>query len=194
MNIKYGTFVALDLELNQPSGKIIQIGIAIGNIHDSPEQYITRQWYINPGEPISEFITQLTGITNEDIDNYSVEYISFVDQLQQVLAKYTPFINPVTWGCGDLISLRSQIEASGIEFPCFGKRWIDVKTWYTLYMFSRNRSPKGGLKSAMSEFKMKFTGSAHQADVDAANTLALFFKFLKRQSEIEGLINKIKEI
>ena len=194
MNITSENFLALDLELNQPSGKIIQIGIAIGNINDVPDQYITRRWYINPSEPISEFITQLTGITDEDIANYSVEYISFVDQLQQVLAKYTPFINPVTWGCGDLTSLRSQIEAAGIEFPCFGRRWIDVKTWYTLYMFSRNRSPKGGLKSAMSELKMKFNGSAHQADVDAANTLALFFKFLRRQSEIEGLIYKIKDI
>ena len=59
-----GKFLALDLELNQPSGKIIQVGIAIGDKNTRFEDYVVRKWYIDPQEPISEFINDLTGITD----------------------------------------------------------------------------------------------------------------------------------
>ena len=71
-------FLALDLELNQPSGKIIQVGVAIGDKNTRFEDYVVRKWYINPQEPISEFITDLTGITDADIsaNAYSHEYVA----------------------------------------------------------------------------------------------------------------------
>ena len=62
-----GKFLALDLELNQPSGKIIQVGVAIGDKNTRFEDYVVRKWYIDPQEPISEFINDLTGITDADI-------------------------------------------------------------------------------------------------------------------------------
>ena len=63
-------FLALDLEMNQPSGKIIQVGIAIGSANDRRDQYITKKWYINPNEPLDQFIIDLTGITQSDISSY----------------------------------------------------------------------------------------------------------------------------
>ena len=57
----------LDLELNQPSGKIVQIGAVIGDTQTGA--IIDRiRIYVNPGEPIAEFITELCGITQQQID------------------------------------------------------------------------------------------------------------------------------
>ena len=40
----------------------------------------------------------------------------------------------------------------------------------------------------MGAYKMHFKGTAHRADIDAANTLALFFKFTERQRQMEQLL------
>ena len=67
-------------------------------------------------------------------------------------------------------------------------------TWYTLMMFARSKNPSGGLSSAMGVFKLQFKGTAHRADIDAANTLAFFFTLLERQRKIEGLVDAAKNI
>jgi hypothetical protein len=46
----------------------------------------------------------------------------------------------------------------------------------------------------MGVFKLQFKGTAHRADVDAANTLALFFKLIERQRKMEFLIDDAKNI
>ena len=126
-----GKFLALDLELNQPSGKIIQVGVAIGDKNTRFEDYIVRKWYINPQEPISEFITDLTGITDADIsaNAYSHEYVA--RELSELIKEHKVFVNPVTWGGGDSVELLAEFCRNHADFPHFGRRWIDVKTWYT---------------------------------------------------------------
>jgi inhibitor of KinA sporulation pathway (predicted exonuclease) len=61
-------------------------------------------------------------------------------------------------------------------------------------MFARGKNPSGGLASAMGTFKLQFKGTAHRADIDAVNTLALFFKFLERQRGLENLLHDAKVI
>jgi inhibitor of KinA sporulation pathway (predicted exonuclease) len=46
----------------------------------------------------------------------------------------------------------------------------------------------------MSEFKIKFKGTAHRADVDAANTLRLFFTILERQSKMYDIIDSARSL
>jgi inhibitor of KinA sporulation pathway (predicted exonuclease) len=46
----------------------------------------------------------------------------------------------------------------------------------------------------MGAFKLHFKGTAHRADVDAANTLALFFKLIDRQRKLEHLADDAKTI
>jgi len=189
-----GKFLALDLELNQPSGKIIQVGVAIGDKNTRFEDYVVRKWYINPQEPISEFITDLTGITDSDIraEAYSHEYVA--RELSELIREHKVFVNPVTWGGGDSVELLAEFCKNHADFPHFGRRWIDVKTWYTYLMLTRAKQPSGGLASAMGYFKLHFKGKAHRADVDAANTLALFFKLLERQAQLESILDSAKII
>ena len=65
-------FFALDLEMNQAensahTGKIIQVGLAIGNLEQNIKEYELFDWYVDPNEKIYPRITELTGITNQDI-------------------------------------------------------------------------------------------------------------------------------
>ena len=56
--------VALDLEFTQPSEKIFQIGITIG---ESNTRTIieSRSWWVNPNEPLSDYIKTLCHVKDE---------------------------------------------------------------------------------------------------------------------------------
>ena len=193
-------FMALDLELNNapdhstPNPKIIQVGVAFGTWEQYKDNAIvTKKWYIDPQEPIYPFITNLTGITDEDVAN-GLQHSVIGQELGAMIEQHRPFVNPVTWGGGDSVELLAEFKQRGIAFPHFGRRWIDVKTWYVMHMLSVGKTPAGGLKSAMAQFKIPFKGQAHRADVDAHNTLRFFFALLERQSNINKIIKASKEI
>jgi DNA polymerase III epsilon subunit-like protein len=54
--------VALDLELNQPSERIVQIGAVLGNVRTG-EVVSHFEAKVNPGEPFSSRIAELTGLS-----------------------------------------------------------------------------------------------------------------------------------
>jgi len=189
-------YVALDLEYNQPSGTIIQVGVAIGSASQNDQEYIVRRWDLQVNESISEFITQLTGITDEDC-KAGVSLEQCAQELGELLREQEVFLNPVTWGGGDSADLLRAFAQAQVEFPYFGRRWIDVKTWATLLSLARTQTAKiqhGGLSKAMGRFKLQFVGEAHRADVDAFNTLRLFFSILNRQRTLEECATRMRNL
>ena len=64
----------LDLELNQPSGKIIQIGAVVGDT-DNGDILDRYRAYVDPGEPLQQFIIDLTGITEDDIKTKGTDIV-----------------------------------------------------------------------------------------------------------------------
>ncbi len=198
---KNDVYLALDLELNNaedgstPNPPIIQVGVAVGNYANYiNNNFITRKWYFDPHEAIYPFITRLTGITDEDVVAKSVTHQQFAEEFGDMMRLYKPFVNPVTWGGGDSVELKKEMADRNIPFPFFGHRWIDVKTWYVLRLLANGKRPAGGLSSAMNTYKMKFQGEAHRADVDALNTLRLFFNILERQNNMQALIDEAKQL
>jgi len=176
-------FIALDLELNQPSNRIIQVGVAIGNAQQKSEEYVVKKWYLNPNEPIDKFITELTGITNGNISSYSVSHTTVARELTELIKEYNPWLQPVVWGYDDAGQLRREFERNNVEFKHFGGRWLDVKTVYNFLQFSQNESPNGNLQQAMSVQGSWFDGDTHRADVDARNTLKFWFDLMQKQND-----------
>lgn len=185
-------FLSLDLELNQPSGRIIQVGVALGKRLQSEEEYTVKQWLLSPQEPLAPFITELTGITEQDIAERAVPWEQMAQELLALIETHKPFVNPVTWGGGDSVELLQALRERDIAFPAFGRRWIDCKTYHVFSALAQGKSTSGGLRSIMSRYGMTFQGTPHRADVDALNTLRLFFKLLSRQANMEAVVSLSK--
>lgn len=185
-------FIALDLELNQPSAQIIQVGVALGSPSQKEDEYIVASWLIKPPEALDPFITQLTGITEEDLQLRAVPWEVVARELSSLITEHQPFVNPVTWGGGDSVELLDGFRQNGVEFKHFGRRWVDVKTYHVFSSLAQGKNPSGGLRSIMSRYGTTFKGEPHRADVDAFNTLRLFFKLLQRQRGLEEILNLAK--
>ena len=163
----------LDLEMNQPSGKIVQIGAVVGDTQTG--EIVDRlRIYVNPGEPIAEFITELCGITQEQIDTQGVS----IDEAYTILKKFhkqANFINPVSWGGGDSQEIYDQLSEETRKSWCFGRRWIDAKTVFVSQMIAhQNRVDSSGLAASMKRVGLQFVGKQHDAQDDAENTFKMY--------------------
>ena len=194
------TFIALDLEMNAKdreahSAKIIQVGVAIGSYQNYLNQdYIEKSWYVDPKEPIESHITELTGITDDDIRINSSSYRQIHDDLNKIISDNNCCFNPIVWGGGDLSLLKKEITEDLRYCTVFGFREIDVKTIYTFHLISKNKNTKSSLQSAITQNKLKFKGTPHRAVDDARNTLNLFFHLLEKQSKIQDLLSQASSL
>jgi inhibitor of KinA sporulation pathway (predicted exonuclease) len=187
-------FLALDLEMNQPSNNIIQVGITLGSRMQSEEEWLVRQWLLDPLEPVSAAITSLTGITTEDIQTQAVTWRQMARELGALIDEHKPFINPVTWGAGDSAELLAGMQKRDIEFPYFGRRWMDVKTVHSFLALTQGMNPSGGLSRTMTQYRLQFKGEQHRAHHDAFNTLRLFVRLMERQENLNGMVTLAKAV
>jgi len=178
---------SIDLELNQPSGKIISIGAVVGDI-DTGEIIEQFHKYVKIDEPVSEYIQKLTGITDKHLNEEGVSLIEAYQALTN-LHKQSSFTNPVAWGGGDSTELRSQLKNYGFELSpgfvkdnlpkyCFGFREFDCKQRFQEFCILQGRSLQSGLKKAMNRCGLSFEGTPHNALCDALNTFKFYHYLL----------------
>jgi inhibitor of KinA sporulation pathway (predicted exonuclease) len=199
--IRDQTYFSLDLELNSKQDgttpRIIQVGVSVAS-PVMPDDIKTFSWYLDPQEPITPFIQQLTGITDEIIKEKSVPHETVAQELGNIITENKCFVNPVLWGGGgegnDATELKDEFRERGIDFPFFGRRVIDVKTLYVFNQMVQGKTPSGGLRKSMISYGLTFEGTSHRADVDAENTLRFFFYFLNKQRKFEEYKNEMKEM
>lgn len=192
-------WTAFDLELNQPSNKIIQIGAVKFNIL-TEEVYGRLSVFVKIDEPLQRDpkivdIVALTGITEEKLATEGMTLL----EAYKALAKFHKakvhvdgseqlgMVNPIVWGGGDSRALKTQVEAvkggwTDDNFYCFGNREIDIKSFHQMIQMANNRPYAGGLAKSFHKWSGQFKGRAHDAEIDAYNT-AMFackiFKYLK---------------
>lgn len=184
--------VSLDLEFNQPSGRIIQIGAVLGRI--STGQLISYfETKVNPGEPLSDTIAALTGITAgdlagaPDINTAGRDLATWLRQWDSVRQ-----LNPLTWGGGDSQALRTELGVND-ERWLFGRRWIDVKTLYGAWRAAQGKEGAGGLAKSMQRLALTFVGRPHNALDDALNTFRTFHALLAEFRESEFVQGAVEE-
>jgi inhibitor of KinA sporulation pathway (predicted exonuclease) len=171
-------FTSLDLEMNQPSKKIIQIGACVGNIRTG-QIFEKLSVIINPNEHVAPFITDLTKITQDDV-NRGVTLEEGYGKLKRMHENYGAFINAITWGGGDSQCLLEQLKAENPHFEgwCFGRRWLDTKTLFVSWRFANGQPIQGGLARSMTKVGLKFEGQKHNARDDAVNTFKMYIAML----------------
>lgn len=172
--------ISLDLELNQPSGTIIQIGACAADSTSSQILSVFSQ-VVNANEILAPEIIKLTGISQAQVDNglpLSLAYAALAEWLRQYPLPQR-LMNPLTWGGDDSQCLRRQLNIPLSEWP-FGRRVVDVKTLYVAYCLAIGRPPKGGLASSMQKEGLSFNGTCHDAKDDAVNTLHMFFHLQRK--------------
>jgi len=172
-------FTSLDLEMNQPSNTIIQIGAVVGNIRTGE---ILEKLCINvhTDEILSPNVMKLTKIQQKDVNN-GMELIDAYKELRRIHMEHRSFTNPITWGGGDSALLFKQLKSKYTDFDSwpFGKRWIDVKTIFVGWRIANGEPLQGGLSRSMAKVNVIFKGQAHNAGWDAENTFNMFRKMLE---------------
>lgn len=170
--------MALDLEMNQPSRKIIEVGAAVYNGRTG--LFVEKlSMFINPGEKIEPFITDLTGITDQDVSN-GFTIIQGYEELRRLHKKHKCFMNPLVWGSGtrnDSQAIFEETKLAGENF--MGFRVLDVKTIFQSVQIHHGQQHGMGLKEACERLKIGFEGSNHRAVVDAMNTFRIWFHMVK---------------
>ncbi len=170
--------IALDLEFNQPSQRIIQIGAVLGHL-PSGQVHSRFSCFVNPAEPLSEHIAELCGIAPGVLDCAGSLEEAFA-QLVQWRAPFAADIqrNPLTWGGADSDTLRQALGHESGPYV-FGRRWNDVKTVYAAWCHANGREPQGGLAPSMKKFGLVFEGRKHDAMYDALNTFRMYVRLLQ---------------
>lgn len=162
--------MTIDLEMNQPSGTIIQVGAVVGDV-TSGRVLDKICLYINPNETLSEEIVSLTGITQEQV-NRGIKLEEAYLILKDMHTKHKCFRNLMTWGGNDADFLRQSLKMTNSEWA-FGRRCIDIKTLYQFNQVMNGKSPQGGLAKTLHRLGGKFIGKKHNALDDAKNTFQL---------------------
>ena len=198
--IRDQNYLSIDLELNSKQDgttpRIIQVGVSVAS-PVMPDDIKTFSWYLDPQEPITPFIQQLTGITDEIIKEKSVSHETVAQELGNIITENECFVNPIVWGGGeknDATELKDEFRERGIDFPFFGRRVIDVKTLYVFNQMVQGKTPSGGLRKSMISYGLTFEGTSHRAEIDAENTLRFFFYFLNKQRKFEEYRMMMKEM
>jgi inhibitor of KinA sporulation pathway (predicted exonuclease) len=190
-------WTAIDLEMNQPSGKIIQIGavkfhLLTGEVFARFDRYVKIDELLCTDSSICD-IPALTGITDAKLAN---EGMSLLDAYTELAAFHRApvqfdgvmtqgMINPIVWGGDDSRCLREQIEAAGYLYGadgwyCFGHRIFDMKSFHQWFMMAEGKTYAGGLSKSIHKWNVQFKFRAHNALNDAYNTAMLACAIYKK--------------
>jgi inhibitor of KinA sporulation pathway (predicted exonuclease) len=172
-------YVALDLEFNQPSQRIIQVGAVIGRV--ATGQVLNRfSVYVNPDEPLSPKIADLCGIAPGVLE-IAGDLAEAYEHLENWLAPYAGErrLNPLTWGGADAHMLLEALGYNDGSTGLFGRRWVDVKTVYTAWQDAQGLPATGGLASSMKRLGLAFQGRQHDAADDALNTFRMYARLIQ---------------
>jgi hypothetical protein len=197
-------FVSIDLELNQPSNNIIQIGACTFNT-DSKTPYVpekTLSVFIDPNEPVNwnhhlntrETLGSLLG------DTFKTEWEIHKVSTEEGLVLFWDFIKNsqsgrkvIQWGNGDIQQILNQSKIANVR-PSIIVKDLNIKRVYELlYKPILEKNKGGGLFKACENMGVPFEGRAHDALVDAINTGKLtvkMFEILSNYQKIKKLTEK----
>ncbi|WP_223066659.1 ATP-dependent DNA helicase DinG [Paenibacillus caui] len=167
-------YAVLDFETtgNQSSDEIIQVGLAIID-HDLAVSQVYSS-YVKPGISIPPFITSLTGITDEDVEN--------APAIEEVMMEMVPLLDDVVLVghnvAFDFNFLERALDRCG--YLPFTGRILDTMDFLKICFPSLTSYQLGQVSS---EFGLSHD-RPHQADSDAVATAEIFLKCLDELADL----------
>lgn len=180
-------YLSLDLEMNQPSGLIIEVGFAIGDLHAPVGTCdVAGSFLINPGEPLNPQIIKLCGITDEMLAD-TITLGQAHEALVIAALKFEVGRNLLTWGGNDGEYLKKKLPS--LTNFWFAPTVMDVKKVYQFIRQAQSQRIQSGLAKSMAKCGLNFKGKKHRAMDDALNTLFMA-QFLTQELKKNPLILK----
>lgn len=176
--MNYNRVVCFDLEMccwningAGTTGEIIEIGLA--EIDLTTQTIVKRaQYYVQPEQDtISEFCTELTGITAKKIRKQGRPLALVVSSMIKNFGGSNKIY--AAWGRDDLI-LAQECEGKGIPMPF--KEFINLATLYRVQ--HRLKDKRIGHREAQESQGIEWEGRQHSGFVDAFNLAKLALRLL----------------
>ncbi|MFI6166846.1 exonuclease domain-containing protein [Nocardia sp. NPDC051052] len=146
--------------------EIIEIGLTVVDL-TSGERRDKHRILVRPARStVSEFCTELTGLTQDEVDTG----VSFADACRLLATEHQAGIRPwASWGDYDRKQFLSQCDVTATEYP-FGHRHTNAKLVFSeAYGLKRRQGMAGALHIA----GLPLEGRHHRGEDDAWNIAAL---------------------
>ena len=175
-------FVVVDLEFNQPSRKIIQIGAVVLDLQKGEIEPLFDE-IIDPEEEIDPFIEGLTGISDVDCDD--------ADRIDQVMPRFWHEVchsrtgkKMAAWGKD--IEVIQEVSESVIENTPQRIEIFDFKQYVRLFRFLDGKSSRSGcgLANVVDSLDLEFEGQHHDAYDDAYMTAKVMLTYCEKLKNI----------
>lgn len=178
--------MSVDLEMNQPSGSVIQVGAVITKARTG-ELLDTFNTYVHTIEVMNPDIITLTGITQAHVDSAPSVFQAY-KMLEEFHKKHKCFMNPLVWGSGrsnDSLVLYDQAKCflDVGEQNFMGFRVVDVKCLFQSLAMVKNVGVRAGVEKTCKKFHIGFDpvyGPPHNALADAWNTARLWHHMMNQ--------------
>ncbi|WP_280302808.1 3'-5' exonuclease [Nocardia abscessus] len=181
MNGFSGLLNVVDVEATCWAGKvpagavseIIEIGLTVVDL-DAGQRIGKHRILVRPARStVSEFCTELTGLTQAEVDTG----MEFVDACRLLAREHSAGLRPwASWGDYDRKQFERQCAATGAEYP-FGRRHTNAKQLFSeAYGLNRRQGMDGALHIA----GLPLEGRHHCGADDAWNIAGLILNIRER--------------
>ncbi len=181
---KYSYYLIVDLEAtccdkkSIPRREMETIEIGAVMVESNELQTIDDfSIFIKPNRhpTLTNFCTQLTSITQQDVDTAST-FTEALKQFKSWLYKYDNFLF-CSWGDYDKNQLSQDCQYHNIAYPV-GSEHINIKK---LFSFSQNLKKIYGMVDALKKVGLRLEGTHHRGIDDAKNMAKLMPYILGRE-------------
>lgn len=187
-------FTVLDLENNQPTGKITQLGALV---YDTDQGIIaTFNEYIDPGEPVNwDFMLKPINCTLEELlaPGFRAAWEANARPTEEVLREFWEWHKKsqagkriLQWGNGDTAELLA--ESQGLGYPPH----LKVSNLKMIYQFlwqpAARLEKQSGLGTACKMLRVDPPNPPHDAFNDAKATGELFLEMFRQVKGVSELL------
>lgn len=154
--------------------EIIEIGICQVDIKNLKIEKKSSILIKPKNSSISEYCTNLTGLTQNIIDKDGTSFENAIEILKTdyQIRKHTW----MSWGNFDRILFEEQCQRENIKYP-FNSTHTNFKYIFSLLMFLDYQI---GLSKAIEHIGINFEGTPHRGIDDALNVARIYIKLMKK--------------